>query len=148
MHVEEAKKGKSNESASAGLSRHLPVLLGPEDGITIEDIEDIASRAMAMDITDPQTKIYLNEIDELLRELELPRYSRADVHVGDETAKHPQAESIDDIPCLSLEESLQATAGLFQMRTRKDSGQELTEDDIPSCVSNGWSAAQIYLPVL
>ncbi|KAF9028487.1 hypothetical protein BDZ89DRAFT_1133630 [Hymenopellis radicata] len=131
MHVEESEKAKSNESASAGLSRHLPVLLGPEDGITIEDVEDIANRAMAMDIADPQMKIYLNEIDELLRELELPRYSHVQTHVEDEMVAQTQAEVIDDIPCLSLEESLQATAGLFQMRTRKDSDQELTEEDVP-----------------
>ncbi len=131
MHVEEPGTGESSKSASAGLSRHLPVLLGPENGITIEDVEEIVNRAMAMDIADPQTKIYLNKINELLRELELPRYSCANVRVGDEAAKQPQVEVVEETPCLTLEESLQATAGLFQMRTGKDSDQELTKKNVP-----------------
>ncbi|KAF9010939.1 hypothetical protein BDZ89DRAFT_1167636 [Hymenopellis radicata] len=54
----ETESDESSESTPPGLSQHLPVLLGPEDGITIEDVEEIVNRAMAMDIADLQTKIY------------------------------------------------------------------------------------------
>ncbi|KAJ3979311.1 hypothetical protein F5890DRAFT_1558899 [Lentinula detonsa] len=105
-----------------GLSHLLPVLLSPEDEITIEDMEQLIDRVTTGKFSDPNYNRNLHETDQLMKEF----FQAKEIE---------EQKPTEPLPKTQVVEALKASANLFAQRVSNESlfneQGPYTDKDIP-----------------
>src|SRR5580693_3231883 len=116
-----------------GLSRTLPVLMDPDDSLTIDDIEEIVDRVSTAPVILEEdaaaTLEDLHEIDELVQEFTRVRYPRRSYNEHTAPRNDPAPSEPITANKLDINEALRAVTEAHAKEVKQMG--TLTEDDIP-----------------
>jgi hypothetical protein len=116
-----------------GLSRTLPVLMDPDDSLTIDDIEEIVDRVSTAPVILEEdaaaTLEDLHEIDELVQEFTRVRYPRRSYNESTAPRNDPTPSEPITANKLDINEALRAVTEAHAKEVKQMG--TLTEDDIP-----------------
>ena len=106
------------------LNRNLPVLLAPEDAISIDDIEALIDETDKGSYSDPNYNKRLHEVGEIVEEFQKEKFARIHTNESISTSK----------PSPNMVETMNAVSEQFNEKLKNDSPffkqTEYTEKDI------------------